>query len=501
MTPYLIVFLIYSGVMVAIGLYANKFSKTFDDYLIGKSTGVGWFFMAITVLGTQLSGAAFMGTVGSVARNGLSHLVFNSQGFFMAFSLSWIVFAVRLRKLADRVELRTVPDLMEARYESKWTRLVYAVVIIIGYLPYIGAQYMGAALLMDAIFGVPYIVGLLISAIVVGLYMTLGGYLADVWTDTFQGIWMVLVWVIVTPLLLSRFGGLKSLLQKASTTVPGILSFAGASGFFTRKMAFSTFLFALMAGIAQPASFFRFYSMKKWDDARWGSFTCQAANLWIYFSIMVIGLSARIIVPNLAQLPGGANYAALYVARDALPPFVGGLLLVGLMAAMMSTVDGLLLVVSAAVSRDIYQKMINPHADDKILTKIAMATTAIVSAASVLVVLNPNAAWLQNILILTFLSWGFLGIAFFYPTVVGLYWPKMNSAGAIAGTIAGVVTYVVLWPGIFFKSYVWGVHPWLPAIISSTIAMLLGVYIGKPNSGRVMEVFFPAYAGTEKGDN
>ncbi len=285
-----------------------------------------------------------------------------------------------------------------------------------------------------------------------------------------------------------RFGDRR---QGVYVTNPGPSNNSGL-GFLALGTAVSFFIFWPFAGAGQPGNMVRLMSFKDTRTLRYSIVTVAVYYSIIYFSLVVICCCGRVLMPGMEiDADRTMPELATQLTVNAGLPWLAGLLVAAPFAAVMSSVDSFLLMVSSAVVRDIYQGHVEPDASERNMKWLSYSVTVIVGVLAFLCVLNPP-QYLQDLIVF---GSGGLAACFFVPMALALYWPKMTSGGTIAGMIGGTAMHVGLtcW-GYYqrgkFEAYEFlGLNPFIWDLAMSAIAAVAIAKIGKPDR-RLVEKFF-----------
>ncbi|MCA9135212.1 MAG: hypothetical protein KDB00_00600 [Planctomycetales bacterium] len=263
-------------------------------------------------------------------------------------------------------------------------------------------------------------------------------------------------------------------------------------GFLAVGTAISFFIFWPFAGAGQPSNMVRLMSFKDTRTLRYSIVTVAIYYSIIYFSLVLIFCCGRVLMPGMEIDPDRTMPdLATLLTRNAGMPWLAGLLVAAPFAAVMSSVDSFLLMVSSSVVRDIYQGHINPAAPERNLKWLSYGVTVVIGVLAVLVVLNPP-KYLQDLIV--FASGG-LAACFLIPIVLSLYWRRMTASGAIAGMVAGMLVHLGLtcW-GYYehqeFRAYEFmGLDPFVWDLAGSAIGAVLFSLVGNPNAHLVRKYF------------
>ncbi len=244
-----------------------------------------------------------------------------------------------------------------------------------------------------------------------------------------------------------------------------------AAGFLPLGLAFSFFFMWTFSGAGQPSSMVRLMAFQGSGTLRRAIVTVAIYFSLIYFPIVIIFCCARVLMPGWETqsdriMPEMAKGLMQWMHS----PWLAGLLLAAPFAAVMSTVDSFLLMISSALVRDVYQRNFNPRASDKTIKRLTYTVTLTVGALAVIATIHPP-AYLQDVVVYTTSG---LSVCFLAPVALALYWPRVNKAGAIAGMVAGLVTHTAMY-GIGFAISIYHGQPLEPILLADLDPFLVGL--------------------------
>ncbi len=265
------------------------------------------------------------------------------------------------------------------------------------------------------------------------------------------------------------------------------------AGFLAMGMAFSFFVFWAFGGAGQPSNMVRQMAFKNSQTLRKSIVTVAVYYSIIYFALVVIFVCARIFLPG-RELASDRIMpeAAAFLTAAAGVPWLAGLLVAAPFAAVMSSVDSFLLMLSSGVVRDIYQRYINPDAPEKNIRRLTYASTAVIGVVATLAAVNPP-EFLQTLIVF---ATGGLAVSFLIPVALAIYWPRMNAGGVIGGMIGGCGILLALYLYGFLKSGKFGpydlldFHPFIWSFIGSAIGAILGAKNSPPPDQALVKKFF-----------
>ena len=447
---------VYILIVLFLGYLGAKRTTSLVDFTIGGAR-LGPYLTGLAFAGTFFSAATFVGYVGWAYAWGYSALwVF--LAIFGGSTIGLLTFARKAREANVRLKAQSLADWLGEYYGSDFLRLGTAFILIFN-LFYVGAQLSAGAYMFNTLIGLPYNVGLALITIIVTAYVFAGGTFADVYTDAFQAVLMVLMGVIVffSGLTLIPEGGFGTLfsettkaLQVAGPELTAVFNPKSAH-FYALSSVIGVWIIEF-AFAAQPQLFNKVLAIRNASDLRKMILTylvCAFLMMLVIFS----GFYARLagISP---KVPDHTIYQ--YVA-NVFPPVVSALLAMVILSAALSTTDGIIVVLATVVGYDIYRKFlvrrgilkVSPEEADKKALLISRITTGFVGLVAALLVIKPPA------FLGTFIWFGISGIAAgtLGPLIIGIFMPKRVTAqGAIISMISGVLAYLIILLGKLEKS-------------------------------------------------
>lgn len=416
----------YMALMVAIGLYASTKQESTQDFFVAGGK-VGTFSIACLWMASWVGGAAIVGGVAKAYDFGVS------AGWYttcMAIGclLFGLFFAARVKRWGEEKQLLTYPDLIESSYDSR-TRIVATVTTALAFIGFAAGQLAAAGAILSTLLGWDYSIALLLASVIIILYTATGGFLAITYTDWVQLILLFVGVVIVgIPVAISNGGSWEAL----TTQLP-------ATHFDPIGWGLPTML---ALGVSIPMSFFvgmdsytRMFAAKNERVARRGTLWAVAFLLPLAVGAVWLGMTAALLYPDVENSSDILSRLVL----DAFPTGLKGLMLVGILAALMSTADICILTVSANGSRDIYQRYINPDVSAEKLFRISIGLAVVVGAAAAFM------AWqMQDIIGILLVAFTINSAALFVPTMAMVTSKSVNKSAAF-WSISLALTTVIVW--------------------------------------------------------
>lgn len=445
------IIILYLFAMVAIGVYANKKQKNTDDYYVaGRKMGTG--SIMVLWIASWIGGASIIGSAGMAYEKGVTAIWYVAT-MGVGCILFALTFSSLVKKAGDKFKNITYPELIESRYDGR-SRVIATVSTILAYLAYTAGQLVAAGSILHSLLGWDLLTSFVVAAVVVILYTTTGGYLAVTYTDWVQFSLLILgVTVIGIPLAYSAVGGFSGL----QTTLPSGHWDLGAWGWSTIIGVIVTMTFSFFTSMD---SYTRMFAAKDAKAAKNGTLLAVVALGLIAVSATFLGLAARSLFPG---LEGGGGVALATLIKSLFPVGVKGLVMVGILAAIMSTADICILTASANLTEDIYHRYINPTASESYLHKFGMASSLFIG------VLAAFMAWkLMDIINIMYIAFTINSAGLFFPTIAAMYWKKANSSAAFWSMTISLMT-VLFWymGGTFSWGPMFSLDPVWPGLIVS----------------------------------
>ena len=480
-SPLYITFAVYILLMVGIGFVAWRSIKNLDDYILG-GRNLGSFVTALSAGASDMSGWLLLGLPGALFLSGLSES-WIAIGLIIGAYCNWKFVAGPLRVYTERSNnALTLPDYFTHRFEdgSRLLRIISAVIILVFFAVYSASGIVAGARLFETVFNVPYEKALWIGAGATILYTLVGGFLAVSWTDTVQATLMIFALILTPVMVILSVGGVApsmALIEQANPANVDFFKGASAVGVIS-LMAWGLGYFG------QPHILARFMaadSVKSIPAARRIGMTWMILCL---FGAMAVGFFG---IAYFAQHPAqaasvNANNERIFIELATLlfNPWVAGILLSAILAAVMSTLSCQLLVCSSALTEDFYKGFFRRNAGQRELVWVGRAAVLLVSLVAIGLASNPD----SKVLGLVSYAWAGFGAAFGPVVLFSLGWKRMTRNGALAGMLVGAFT-VIIW-----KQLAWfGLYELVPGFILASIAIYAVSLWDKAPSAAMQKTF------------
>lgn len=463
-------FAIYLILMIVIGAMYMKTGKNSEDYFLGGRGLNGWV-AALSAQASDMSGWLLMGLPGSIYAMGTGQ-IWVAVGLFIGTVCNWLFISGRLRKYTiEANNSLTIPAFLENRYrdKKKILLLVSSIVIVVFFLVYTASSLAAGGKLFNTVFGVDYHVALIIGAVVVLCYTFMGGFMAVCVTDFIQGS-LMLVGLLVVPILAYAMlpGNLTDLLEQSGVQNGAsayLNAFSNGDRLYTFKEIFSQLAWGF-GYVGMPHILVRFMAVKDEKELKKSK---VIAIIWVALSLgaaCFIGVLGRaFLYPTILGTEGAASTESVFIelinklfTENLALPFIGGLFLCGILAAIMSTADSQLLLTSSAVSEDLYHQFSGKNADSKKIMRISRITVVVMAVLAFAIAWDPD----SSIMGLVSNAWAGLGSAFGPTVLMSLFWRRANLNGAVAGIVSGGLA-VAVWD-------------YIPLVAGQTLGAATGLY-------------------------
>lgn len=468
--------LIFLIIIFFIGIWSNRklvgTSDFLQDYFIGNR-GFGGLMLAMTMVATYGSASSFLGGPGAAYSKGFGWVLLAmsqvATGYFVL-----LILGKKFAIVARKYKAVTLIDFLKERYKSKTIVIISAISIIIFLFSAMSAQWVGGAYLIQSITGMSYIGALFIFTLSVLIYVTIGGFRAVVVTDTVQGIVMVGGTILLLIAVVMAGGGLTNIFNDLMAINPNLVTPFGDDGNLSAAYVSSYWILVGVGVIGLPQIAVRSMAYKDSKAMHRAIVIGTIVVGVIMLGMHLIGVFARPVLPGIEV----ADQVIPLVALEVLPAWLAGILLAAPMAAIMSTVDSLLLLVSSTVVKDVYLNYVKPKANEREVKRVSLSVTALIGIVAFLLAISPP----ELLVFLNLFAFGGLEAAFIWPIVLGLYWKYANKEGALASMLVGITSYIII--HLYNSTYgdLLGVHAvTLPVVFSFVTFIIISlIFKSKP---------------------
>ena len=461
--PFYTVLVLYLGIMAFIGWYAGRKTNSIGDFFV-LSGKAGVLVSGIAYFSTQFSMGTFLGTPGTIYGVGYAGMAISVPGAVFCMILPALLIGRKLITLGHKYGFLTMADYLTDRYHSKNMSGVLGVMMLFFLVPMMGAQIIGAGVIVHVFTGLPEWVGVVGMGIIVILYCMTGGMKGAMMTDVIQGSLMIATAVVTFIVSVVMGGGFSNINHTLQSMNEAYLTFPGANGYMPWTYYVSNIVLWSFFTMGQPHLFTKFFAMK---DHKTMFKAILLGTAGMFFSATLIewaGVNGIASIQNIEK----ADQIIPMILQRGLNPFLASIFIAGIVAAGMSTIDGILVTTTGAVTRDIYQKIINKDATDENVMKLSKVVTVIIGIIVICFgVFQPGSIFEINL-------FAFSGMAIFVvPILFGIYWKKATAKGAIASVIVGIISLLLFTLNPSVKALAMGFHALFPTTIIASIVMIV----------------------------
>lgn len=496
----LVTIVAYLVMMVIVGIKCSKSNNDVDDFYLGGRK-LGPIVTAMSAEASDMSSWLLMGLPGVAYLSGMASAGWTAIGLALGTYLNWLVVAKRLRTYSQRCDAITIPDFFSNRYRDSKNVImgVSAAIILVFFVPYTASGFSACGKLFRSLFGMDYHLAMIVSAVIIIAYTSIGGFLAASTTDLIQSITMSVALVILVVFGVSTAGGLDAVLDNARS-LTGYLSLtqshdaeSGAGTAYSLLDIVSTLAWGL-GYFGMPHILLRFMAIGDRDKIK---VSRRIASIWVVISMGIaifIGFIGNAMSKNgsIDTLVGSSEsetvvikVATLMSEHNVLFALLAGLIFAGILACTMSTSDSQLLVASSSMSENILKGLFKVKLSEKDSINVARLVLVVIAVLSIVIAWNPDSSVFQ---IVSF-AWAGFGATFGPVMLAALFWRRSNRYGAISGMVVGGVM-VFVWKFVLSpKGGVFGIYELLPAFVLATVAIVVVSLLTPPPSDDVTREF------------
>ena len=486
---------VYLVSMVMIGVVYSKKTKNVGDFYLGGRK-LGPLVTAMSAEASDMSSYLLMGLPGLALVSGLAEVGWTVIGLAIGTYLNWLIVAKKLRKYSARINAITIPDYFSKRYKdnSRLIMAVAALMIIIFFVPYTASGFAACGKLFGTLFGIDYHIAMVVSAIVIVGYTSLGGFNAASMTDFIQSIIMTAALIIVLVFCVNKAGGMD---QVIANDLAGYLDvFKGydaatnSAGSFGAIKVVSTLAWGL-GYFGMPHILLRFMAI---EDPNKVKISRRVAEIWVVISMAVAVL---IGVVGMAMVKEGAlpafddsetiiiQIATLLSKVGVVPALLAGIILAGILASTMSTADSQLLAASSAASENIIGGLFRIKLNETSQMIVARVTLIAISVIGVIIAWDSN----SSVFGIVSFAWAGFGAVFGPVMLLSLFWKRSNRYGALAGMVVGGIMVFVWKYAIAKLGGIFDIYELLPAFICGLLVNVIVSLITPKPDDEIIEVF------------
>lgn len=485
--------------MLYVGYVCSKKNRDTDDFYLGGRK-LGPLVTAMSAEASDMSSWLLMGLPGVAYLSGIADAGWTAIGLALGTYINWLIVAKRIRHYSHLTDSITIPTFFSRRYHDQRNILcgIAAVVILIFFIPYTASGFAACGKLFSSLFGVNYMAAMLISAAVIVLYCTMGGFLAASTTDFIQSIIMTVALVVILLFGVQVAGGWSSVMENARSM----------SGYLSMTMTHDA-----ATGLARPYGGLNAFSMLAWglgyfgmphillrfmaiEDAKKLKQSRRVASVWVVISMLiavVIGLvgNAASKAGAIETLEGTASetvivkFSALLSQYGILAALVAGLVLAGILASTMSTSDSQLLAAASSVSQNLMQDFFGVKMSKRATMLVARLTVVIIALIGVFMARDPD----SSVFGIVSFAWAGFGAAFGPVVLFALFWKRSNRFGALAGMVSGGAMVFIWKYCIRPLGGAWDIYELLPAFLVACVMIVVVSLATKAPSQEICDEF------------
>lgn len=423
-----------------------------------------------------MSGWLLMGLPGALYVSGFVES-YIAIGLSIGAFLNWVFVAKRLRIYTSVIANSiTIPDYFETRFDDDKhiLRIVCAIVILVFFTFYVSSGLVGGAKLFESTFGIDYTHALTTGTIIIVLYTFLGGYKAVCWTDMIQGLLMMSALIIVPLVMLSNLGGYEAAISIVQEIKPQNLSMG-------EGVSLLTIISALAWGLGyfgQPHILVRFMSIRSTKEIP----TATIVGIsWMVISLIgacFIGILGIAYVHKFNLTLQDPEKIFIVMSQLLFNPWIAGILLSAILAAIMSTASSQLLVSSSTLAEDFYRRIFKQDASSQMVMRLGRIGVLLVALIAFLISTDKN----SSVLSIVAYAWAGFGASFGSVMLFSLFWSKMTRMGAIAGMVTGAVV-VVAWKNYLAGALNFPIYEIVPGFVCASLVIIIVSLMTKVRPG------------------
>ncbi|EAI5478777.1 sodium/proline symporter PutP [Campylobacter coli] len=474
-TPIAIMFVAYAALMLYIGFYFYRQNKNTEDYFLGGRS-LGPVVSALSAGASDMSGWLLMGLPGALYASGLIES-YIAIGLSIGALLNWSFVAKRLRIYTSVIANSiTIPDYFETRFDDDKhiLRIVCAIVILIFFTFYVSSGLVGGAKLFEATFGIRYEYALTTGTLIIVAYTFLGGYKAVCWTDLLQGLLMMGALIVVPAVMLYHLGGFGEAMAVIEEIKPNALSMGEGIGALSIVAALAWGL----GYFGQPHILVRFMSIRSTKDIPAATFVGIS---WMVISLIgacFIGLLGIAYVHKFELTLQDPEKIFIVMSQLLFNPWIAGILLSAILAAIMSTASSQLLVSSSTIAEDFYKRIFNKEASNKTVMNLGRIGVLLVALVAFVISTDKE----SSVLSIVAYAWAGFGASFGSVMLFSLFWSRMTRIGAILGMITGAVM-VVLWKNYLAELFNFPIYEIVPGFVAASAVIIIASLLTQVRPG------------------
>ncbi len=490
----ILLLVVFFAIMVGVGFYSRKSATNVNDFVLGGRS-VGPWLTAFAFGTSYFSSVVFVGYAGQFGwKYGLSSTWIGLGNAFIGSLLAWLVLGRRTRVMTQKLDARTMPEFFGKRFDSRTLRVAGSIIAFVFLVPYTSSIYNGLSNLFGMAFSVDYKVCVIVMAVLTGVYVIVGGYMATALNDFIQGIIMLIGICAVIGAVLSGQGGFLNAIKELSA-IPAddvaVPALQGSQGLLTSFFGpdplnlFGVVVLTSLGTWGLPQMVHKFYTIKDEKAVKTGTIVSTFFAIVIAGGCYFLGGFGRLFdVPAIYKADGSIAFDSIVPQMlSTLPDILIGVVVVLVFSASMSTLSSLVLTSSSTITLDILREGLGKKIDEKKQLMVMRVLVAVFVIVSVVLALNPPTFIAQMMGI----SWGALAGAFLAPFMYGLYAKWVTKEAVWGSYIAGVGLTIINMFAKFIKSPINAGAASM--VIGLIVVPVVSLVTKKPDKKRVDEIF------------
>ncbi len=468
--PYLVIAAYFVCTLV-IGIISYPSHKnTPEDYFLADRK-IGSIVLFFTLIATNFSAFTFLGFSGAGYRIGMSY--YPMMGFGTALvAITFYFIGYKVWLLGKEKGLITPSELIANHLQSQPLKLLFLAVMVIFTMPYLILQPIGGGYIIENLTNgqISYFLGAVFLTFIIVLYVFLGGMRSVALTDVLQGILMFFLMIVAVVAIAQSLGGFSEANRTVYAVKPEIFSRPGINNFFTPHKWFSYMLLWSLSVPMLPQMFMRFYTPKTANSLKISASLYPLITAVMFICPVLIGIWGHLNFPDLVGKEADKIFPMMLA--DHTSTGIDSLVMVGALAAIMSTLDSQLLALSSMITRDVYTVYIRPKATLAEQTFVGKILIVILAIIGLIIAANPPAT------IAALATQAFTGLAVLFPTTIAaLYGRNISPLSCIISIIIGEMATLGFQVGIIPESLAFGFLPVVPIVLISALIVVVGTVL------------------------
>ena len=489
--------LAYMCLLIGVGFYNSRKNSTSEDFYLGGRK-MGALVVAMSAEASDMSSWLLMGLPGVAYLTGIADAFWTAAGLAVGTYLNWLFTSRRLRRYSEKIDAITVPNFFAKRFhdEKNIITAISAIIIVVFFIPYVASGFAACGKLFNSLFGLDYMTGVILFAIIIVIYTIMGGFTSVATNDLIQSIVMSIALISIVTFGVSSAGGFGAVMDNAKS-LPGYFSLsaihdavAGTAVPYSALSAVSLFAWGI-GYFGMPHILVRFMAIE--DEGKL-VLSRRVASIWVTIAmgvaifIGVVGLGV-VKAGNMAPLEDSESVIIaltdILSKNGFLAAVLGGVILAGILPATMSTADSQMLVAASGVSENIVQDFFGKKLTEKQSLMVARGTILAIAAIGLFLAKDPN----SSVFGIVSFAWAGMGAAFAGVMICALFWKRTTLQGALAGMISGGAMVFIWKYAVRPMGGILDIYELLPAFLVSLAMIIIVSLATKAPSQEILDEF------------